>query len=254
MTAVHDTIELIGLTVEAILGFYPAERVTPQPILVDVQATLSTRAAAKRADLHHSLDYARLAGEVTFILQEGRFRSIEAAAETIAAWMLAPPSRDRPQAEITSATVTVAKPQVLGGRALPRVRITRWAHESEPVVETTSWGFADVLCETADAGLYRLRIPPGGQIPPHRHERMEEAELLLSAGLAAQGVVRAAGTVFRWPLGLVHGYVNATGIERSILCIDRPRFDRADEIETPYPPSGPVEPASDNLYPEPARE
>ena len=45
----------------------------------------------------------------------------------------------------------------------------------------------DIVHETGDAGVYRLSIRPGGEIPPHEHRKMDEAELVLTEGLLCQG-------------------------------------------------------------------
>lgn len=102
-------------------------------------------------------------------------------------------------------------------------------------VEPKWWGSVDVLAETEAAGIYRLNLDPGGRIPTHIHERMDESEYVLTDGLTgwwtgAGPRVLPRGHSVRWPIGLPHGYQNDTTAPQAVLCIDRPPFDPSDEI------------------------
>ena len=112
-----DTIALHGLRVDCIVGVYPGERDVPQPLVVDVELRLDTRAAARTEQLSATLDYARLAGELRFLLESARFRLLETAAEALCAYVLAPPTDDRPHPRVHEVTLTLTKPSALDGGA-----------------------------------------------------------------------------------------------------------------------------------------
>ena len=44
-------------------------------------------------------------------------------------------------------------------------------------------GTVDVIHETREAGIYRLNVAPGRSIPLHVHRRMQESEMVITAGL-----------------------------------------------------------------------
>ena len=67
-----DVIELRGLTVDCIVGVYHRERVTAQPLRLDVALFLDTREAAVGGKLAHTVNYGRLAGELRFLLEACR--------------------------------------------------------------------------------------------------------------------------------------------------------------------------------------
>lgn len=118
---------------------------------------------------------------------------------------------------------------VLGGRQAP--------------VEQKPWGRVLVLHETDGRdgfGLYRLEVAPGATLPLHHHQRMDERELVATAGLELLSEPRAgqraarqleAGERFHWPLGALHGYRNSGTRTGAVWCLDRPRFIPEDEIE-----------------------
>src|SRR5690606_27485278 len=110
-----------------IIGVYPSEARTPQRLEITLSMHLDTSTAALQPGLRHSVDYARLAGEVRFIVGHGRFRTIETAAHAIARWVLAPPTPDAPHAEIVAVDVRLAKPGALGGTlaGVPTLHIRR---------------------------------------------------------------------------------------------------------------------------------
>lgn len=97
-------------------------------------------------------------------------------------------------------------------------------------VEHHNFGVAHVLHEDETLGLYMLKVAPGSAIPAHFHRVMQESELVLDAGLLQQGRPVRAGDAFHWPAGFVHEYRNPTETPKRILCIDRPKFIREDEV------------------------
>jgi len=104
------------------------------------------------------------------------------------------------------------------------------AREAVPSVEEHPFGLVDVVDERESFGVYRLRVAPGRAIPTHEHRRMDEWEYALRGALALQGDAFPLGDAVRWPLRFAHRWENHGETEAVVLCIDRPRFDAADEI------------------------
>ncbi|MFL5346586.1 MAG: dihydroneopterin aldolase [Hyalangium sp.] len=233
-----DVIEVRGLTVDCIVGVYRRERVAAQPLQLDVALFLNTREAAVGGRLANTVHYGRLTGELRFLMEACRFELLESAAEAVCRYVLAPPTEDSPRAQVRAATVRITKPEALGGRAIPSLQVHRTADEMHYAVEDKPFGRVDIIHESEGYGIYRLRIKPGGTIPTHVHQRMEESELVLGSGLLLQGQPVARGLAFRWPRGFLHRYDNPTAGEQTVLCVDRPRFVPSDEVETEAPAEG----------------
>lgn len=233
-----DVIELRGMRVECIVGVYRTERDTPQPLELDLALYLDTRAAAGKSGLKTSVDYARLAGELRFLLEAASFRLLEAAADALCRYVLAAPTADQHRAQVHAVTLRLSKPQALSGGTVASLQVHRTAREYAFAIEQKRFGTVDVLYEDEGIGIYRLRVKPGGAIQTHEHREMEECELVLGSGILLQGHPVAAGTGFRWPKAFAHRYDNPRSTEQTILCVDRPAFLPHDEIEVPLPPGG----------------
>jgi dihydroneopterin aldolase len=113
--------------------------------------------------------------------------------------------------------------------------VLRYAHEMQYGLERNDFGKVDILHENQDCGVYLLHIPAGGSIPAHIHRKMGEAELVMSRGLLLQRAPVDGGLAHFWPLEFVHEYQNPSEEERTILCVNRPAFDPADEIRVDPP-------------------
>lgn len=230
-----DVIRIENLVVDCIVGVYPGERLRPQPLCLDVALHLDTRPAAAGAGLGGTIDYARLAGELGFLLESCQFLLLETAAEALCRYMLAAPTEDVPHAPVAEVGLRMTKPNALGGAIRPSLEVHRTAAEMTYEVETKPFGRVDVIYQTRDCGIYRLRVAPGRAIPTHEHRVMDEAELVLGNGLLLQGRPVEAGTARRWPRRVPHRYDNPSSIEQTILCVDRPSFLPDDEIEVERP-------------------
>ncbi len=244
-----DVIELRGLTVDCIVGVFNRERFTAQPLRLDVALFLDTRGAAAGGKLAHTVNYGRLAGELRFLLEACRFELLESAAEAVCRYVLAPPTGDVHRAQVHAATVRVTKPQALGGLVVPSLQVNRTAEEMVYPREEKPFGRVDIVHEGAGYGVYRLRIKPGGTIPTHMHQQIEESELVLGPGLLLQGQPVERGMVFHWPRGFPHRYDNPTDTEQTVLCVDRPSFIPSDEQETAEPVGGLVPATGVSYYP-----
>lgn len=230
-----DRLSLLGLQFDCVLGVYAHERDAPQAVRLDVTLHLDTRAAAHSGQLSESVDYARLAGELRFLLVASRFRLMESAAEAVARYVLAPPIADSLRPQVSACEVTLSKLQALDFSGRPQLTIHRRASEVELKRETKEFGFIDIILEVEEVGVYRERVSAGKTVPTHVHRGLDEAELVLGEGLLVQGKPATPGQARSWPRGYAHRWDNPTAREQSFLCIDRPRFVHTDEIEVAVP-------------------
>lgn len=230
-----DRLSLKGMRFDCIVGLFDYERNTPQPVELDVTLHFDTRDAAQHSRLAQTVDYARLLGELRFILTASRFRLIESATEAVASWILAPPSQDVPRPQVEEVDVRLSKLVALSGAAIPSLEIHRTRADFIRKTETKKFGFVDIIFETRECGVYRERIAPKTVLPTHVHQQLDEAELVLGSGFLLQGRPVEAGLAHSWPRGFAHRYENVTEIEQSFLCIDRPAFIPDDEVEVDVP-------------------
>ncbi|MDH5671411.1 MAG: dihydroneopterin aldolase [Myxococcales bacterium] len=225
-----DRIGIRDLEVDCVVGIYPSERGKPQPLLLDADLWLDTEPAALAERLHLSVNYAAIAAQLSFLLQNARFRMLETAAHALCRYLLAPPAPDERRAQIAKVRLSLRKPTILPGRVVPSLEITREASWVRLVQEQKSFGVVDVVHESRYVGIYRLNIAPGKGIPLHVHRRMREAEMVLGEGLLCQRRPVAPGTVHRWPLDAPHCYDNPSRRYQTVLCVDCPPFIEADEV------------------------
>ena len=83
-----DTIFIEGLSVEAILGIFPEERVTPQPVLFDIEFLVDTNSAAKTEDIEHTVSYATVSEQISALALNGRYQLVETLAQACADLLL----------------------------------------------------------------------------------------------------------------------------------------------------------------------
>jgi dihydroneopterin aldolase len=223
-------IRIRGLEVDCVVGLYPHERHTPQPLRLDAELCLDTEPAARRERLGLTVDYAALSAQLGFLLRNCRFRMLETAAHALCRYLLAPPAPGERRAQLARVRVTLTKPTAIGGVTVPSLEVEREAAWLTLAQEQKAFGTVDIIHETRDAGIYRLNLAPQRGIPLHVHRVMQEAEMVLSAGLLCQHKPVAAGTVHRWPKGAAHCYHNPTRRYQTILCVDSPPFMQEDEI------------------------
>jgi len=231
----YDRLALRGMRFDCIIGLCDHERVEPQPVELDVVLHFHMRRAAHEGRIAHTIDYARVVGELRFILVAARFLLLESAAEALAAWLLMPPSLDVPRPQVEEVEVRLAKPRALGGRAVPEITVRRQRSDFPPNLETKTFGFVDVIFESPECGVYRERVSPRTVLPTHVHRHIDEMELALGGGLLLQGAPVAAGVAHEWPRDHAHRWENPTDVEQSFLCVDRPKFIHTDEIEVDVP-------------------
>lgn len=235
MLRTMDRLSLRGMRFDCIVGLFNHERNTPQPVELDVTLHFDARVAAREGRLASTIDYARLLGELRFLLVAARFKLIESAAEAVAAWLLMPPSADVPRPAIDAVEVKLSKLVALSGAAIPTLEIRRDRSDYSFTIEEKSFGFVDIVFETRECGVYRERIHPHTILPTHFHRHLDESELVLGDGLWLQNEPVSAGMAHTWPRNFPHRYENRTDLEQSFLCIDRPAFIPTDEIEVDIP-------------------
>lgn len=230
-------ITLSQLEFSCLIGVFDPERITPQKLRVDVSLELDGQGAAIADRLEQTWNYDALADQIGFILKASHFYLLESAAHVIARWILLPQVGDPNRPQIERVSVRLSKPAALPGAAQAIVVVEAEASAQHYDSECKSWGTVDIVEETRRMGLYRLTLRPGAILPEHHHQRMRETEMVLDAGLEGtqDGGPRqplAIGQVVAWAHGQKHSYHNTSNRPASLLCMDSPPFDPADEILT----------------------
>ncbi len=110
MAEYHDRIYLQSLRVACIIGTRPEERRGSQEITIDVCLHVDLEEPGRSDRLEDTVDYSRLAGEITAMAESSSFQLLERLADEVATLALAHPKVERVE-------VKVSKPQ-----ALPRGR------------------------------------------------------------------------------------------------------------------------------------
>jgi dihydroneopterin aldolase len=216
--------------VDCIVGVHPHERDVLQPLCIDADLALDTEPAAVSERIGQTVDYDFASSQIVFLLKSCRFGLLETAAHALARHLLAAPAEGERRARLASVRLRLSKPAALRAGTVASVEIERHAEWASLPREIKPFGTVDVVFETKEAGIYRLNIAPGRQIPMHVHRHMQEAEMVLGEGLWCQGKPVPAGAVFRWPADAPHTYQNPTDRYQTILCVDRPAFVESDEV------------------------
>ncbi|CVI72572.1 Bifunctional folate synthesis protein [Clostridiales bacterium CHKCI001] len=121
-----DKIKIIDLEVFANHGVFEEEQKLGQKFLVNAVLYTSTRAAGRSDNLECSIDYGRIATQITTFLKENTFQLIEAAAEKLAENLLLHTKG------LEQITLEIKKPWAPVGLPLKTVsvEITRGWHEA----------------------------------------------------------------------------------------------------------------------------
>ncbi len=231
-----DWITIRDLRVNCVIGIFAEEDSRVQPVSVTLRLGLAPRPHAVIESLEESVDYLAITGQVSFLLAACRFRLLETAADALTSYLLAPPAPGERRAAIQRIALEIHKPNALPSPTTASLSIERAAPQPFRV-EVKSFGTVDVIHEAANAGIYRLNVAPGRQIPLHVHHEMEEHELVLTRGIRCQGREVFPGTAFHWPRGAAHFYENPSADYQTVLCVDRPRFILEDEVEVAGAPA-----------------
>lgn len=103
-----DLVSVRDLSVPAVIGVHDWERDITQTLVFSVDLAADVRTAARRDDLADALDYSAVARTIVSVVEDGRFRLIETAAERVADRLLT----DHPVAWLR---LEVRKPVASGG-------------------------------------------------------------------------------------------------------------------------------------------
>jgi dihydroneopterin aldolase len=156
-----DTIELTRFSLTCILGVLDREQVTPQTLEVEVRLGVDLTASGEEDRLDKTVDYAEVMEQITAIAGEGRWRLLESMSLAICRLLLAPPAPGEARAPIAMVDLMLRKPEILGGRAVPGIRMVRYAGLPIEDREFGTGVRADVLAETPRTSAYRLHLAPG---------------------------------------------------------------------------------------------
>ena len=151
-----DRILIEGLEVACIVGIRPPERIRKQLVRLTIDLGLDLSRAGRSGKIAHTINYSRVAQEVTSLLQFRAYRLIEGATEELSATLLAVhPALER-------VTLRVEKPEALRGRArFASVEVTRLRGDFETTLTPAAFGEVELLLESDEARLSLLRIAPG---------------------------------------------------------------------------------------------
>lgn len=104
-----DRIVLANMRFQGRHGYYPEERLAPQPFEIDVELVRNLQVAGVDDDLTKSVDYGAVYEAVRTIVESTSFRLLEAIAEAISRELLA-------DFDVDEVGVRIRKPAVkLGG-------------------------------------------------------------------------------------------------------------------------------------------
>ena len=113
-----DTVFIRNLVIQTIIGIHPAERTTPQTVLVSLELETETTTAAADDDIVNALDYERLAQRVREFVSQAQFQLIETLAERLAVLVLE-------DLRVMLVSVEVQKPGAIPNAETVGVRIQR---------------------------------------------------------------------------------------------------------------------------------
>lgn len=113
-----DKVLINDLTVDAILGILPEERVQAQRVVINLTIFTDTQPAAKSQNIADTVNYAELSSQAAQLTVEGEYLLIESLVEDLATLTL-----DHPTAK--AVTVRVEKPQAVSAAGSVGVEIYR---------------------------------------------------------------------------------------------------------------------------------
>ena len=141
-------IHVNDLRVDCKIGVWTHERNTTQQIRVDLMVEFDAQAAARSDALEHTLNYADLAREASFILEAGEFLLLESAAWMICRWILLSPRPGQARPPVQSVDVKLTKFGALPGSTLASVQQTMKVAEVDYEEIHGPWGSGELVGET----------------------------------------------------------------------------------------------------------
>jgi FolB domain-containing protein len=172
-----DSIRIDGLELRCIVGLRSYERRHEQPLKLDLHLGLDASTAGRSGRIADTIDYSRVADEVTALLQFREYRLLEVLCEEAAAFLFASHPR------VQQVTLRVDKPEALRGRArAAAVQIMRSRGAFGVTEEATPYGGKIVLLREAEATVELLRLEPGREV--RLNEPFRRLEMPYRAGEA----------------------------------------------------------------------
>lgn len=227
MTSFHtyaqnlDVITLRDLDVLCVVGLYPREKDTAQPLVLQLQLYLDTRRAVHENSLRHTVDYAALAGEIRFVLQHARYRLLETAADALASYLLASPAPGAARASIKAVDLTIEKPHALPGRTVASVRVRRQVEDYAPQLLAEAPEHVEVLHQHEDCTLFRMTLLPQSQTQTFAQPEGVMAEMPLGSGVLCNARPAPAGAGHIWQPGETRSYTNPSTEMCTLLGVSR---------------------------------
>ena len=119
-------VELNQLHIQCIIGIYDFERQRPQDLIIDIALGLQYGHWFKAAHgglLKHSLDYGRIAQQLTQLCQSAQFRLLESIYLLISYIFLEPPLHGH-RVEIEALRLKITKPHALSPTQTPKPSVS----------------------------------------------------------------------------------------------------------------------------------
>lgn len=115
---VADTVSIIDLNIDTIIGIYDWERKTEQTLVFNIDMASDVAKAAVSDVIEDALDYSKIAATVKAVVTEGKFQLIETAAVRVADHLLAEYGLDWVRVEVAkpiedegyTAVITIERP------------------------------------------------------------------------------------------------------------------------------------------------
>ena len=175
-----DVISLTAFQIETIVGILPSERVTPQPLDVEISLELDV-SGAEHGDLDASVNYADVERRVRFLVREGKFRLIESLALGICRMLLA----DR---RVQAVRVRLAKPTILD-HSVPSLSLRRDRAWAKYKTTDLASGLALEIVHTDRVAAWWVALSAGDtvELPEGVACQVDEGEVAWSGGRARGG-------------------------------------------------------------------
>ena len=113
-----DRIFIVDLEVMSLIGVYPEERESPQPLLINVALSCDLYAAGQSDELADTIDYHQLERSIIALAEESQVELLEVLAEQIAVLGLA-------DMRVEEVVVRIDKPGALDASRAAAVEVGR---------------------------------------------------------------------------------------------------------------------------------
>jgi len=152
---VVDRILIEALEVECIVGVRPHERRRKQVVRLDLALSLDLSGAGKTGRITDTVDYARIADEVSGLLRFREYQLIEVATEELAAMLFGV------HPMLQALQIRLEKPEALRGRARSASVEVQRARAQFPVqLSRDDCGDHEIWLSTHEARLEIFRLAP----------------------------------------------------------------------------------------------